>query len=450
MAQDTLTVSELNRLARAALEQALPLCWVVGEVSNLTRAASGHCYFTLKDEGAQVRCVMFRSRAQLLPWKLENGQQVEARVLAGLYEPRGDFQLNVENLRRGGLGRLFEAFALLKDKLQREGLFAAERKRVLPAYPRAIGVVTSPQAAALRDILVALRRRAPHVPVILYPSLVQGEGSAVQIAAAIEAASRRAECDVLIVGRGGGSIEDLWAFNEEVVARAIVAAPMPVVSGVGHETDVTIADFAADLRAPTPTAAAELASAGWVAAAGEVADLSRSLGDAMEWQLNRLLQRLDWLQRRLVHPAQRLARSRQELAHLSTRLVAASRAVLRRTEQQLHGLGLRLSRSRPDPRRNGADLERLGRRLETALHSRLQHHQGTLERLAASLSALNPEATLARGYSIVRDGSGAVVAAADQLQAGAGIHLQFAHGSATGHIDSVSPSARTGGGNKGN
>lgn len=450
MAQDTLTVSELNRLARAALEQALPLCWVVGEVSNLTRAASGHCYFTLKDEAAQVRCVMFRSRAQLLPWKLENGQQVEARVLAGLYEPRGDFQLNVENLRRGGLGRLFEAFALLKDKLQREGLFAAERKRALPAYPRAIGVVTSPQAAALRDILVALRRRAPHVPVILYPSLVQGEGSAAQIAAAIEAASRRAECDVLIVGRGGGSIEDLWAFNEEVVARAIVAAPMPVVSGVGHETDVTIADFAADLRAATPTAAAELASAGWVAAAGEVADLSRSLGDAMEWQFNRLLQRLDWLQRRLVHPAQRLARSRQELAHLATRLAAASRAVLRRTEQQLHGFGLRLSRSRPDPRRQEANLERLAHRLETALHSRLQHHQGTLERLAASLSALNPEATLARGYSIVRDGSGAVVASAEQLQAGASVHLQFALGSASGHIDSVSPAVKTKGGDKGN
>jgi len=437
MSQETLTVTELNRLARQALEKALPLCWVAGEVSNLTRAASGHIYFTLKDEGAQVRCVMFRSRAQVLPWKLENGQQVEARVLAGLYEPRGEFQLNVENLRRGGLGRLFEAFARLKDKLEREGLFAPEHKRPLPTYPRAIGVVTSPQAAALRDILVALRRRAPHVPVILYPTLVQGEGSAAQIAAAIDAASQRQDCDVLIVGRGGGSIEDLWAFNEEAVARAIAAAPMPVVSGVGHETDVTIADFAADLRAATPTAAAELVSAGWVAAAGEVADLGRNLRDAMDWQLNNLLQRLDWLQRRLVHPAQRLAQSGQHLAHLATRLAAASRAVLRRTEQQLNGISLRLHRARPDTARTASQLDRLGQRMETALHSRLQHHHGTLERLAASLTALNPEATLARGYSIVRDETGAVIASVSQLQPGSGIQLQFATGSATGHIDSI-------------
>jgi len=450
MSQETLTVTELNRLARQALEKALPLCWVAGEVSNLTRAASGHIYFTLKDEGAQVRCVMFRSRAQVLPWKLENGQQVEARVLAGLYEPRGEFQLNVENLRRSGLGRLFEAFARLKDKLEREGLFAPEHKRPLPTYPRAIGVVTSPQAAALRDILVALRRRAPHVPVILYPTLVQGEGSAAQIAAAIEAASQREDCDVLIVGRGGGSIEDLWAFNEEVVARAIAAAPMPVVSGVGHETDVTIADFAADLRAATPTAAAELVSAGWVAAAGEVADLGRNLRDAMDWQLNNLLQRLDWLQRRLVHPAQRLAQSGQHLAHLATRLAAASRAVLRRTEQGLNGISLRLQRARPDTARTAGQLDRLGQRMETALHSRLQHHHGTLERLAASLTALNPEATLARGYSIVRDETGAVIASASQLQPGSGIQLQFATGSATGHIDSIETAQKSTRQTKGN
>ncbi|HEY3433141.1 MAG TPA: exodeoxyribonuclease VII large subunit [Rhodocyclaceae bacterium] len=450
MSQETLTVTELNRLARQALEKALPLCWVAGEVSNLTRAASGHIYFTLKDEGAQVRCVMFRSRAQVLPWKLENGQQVEARVLAGLYEPRGEFQLNVENLRRGGLGRLFEAFARLKDKLEREGLFAPEHKRPLPTYPRAIGVVTSPQAAALRDILVALRRRAPHVPVILYPTLVQGEGSAAQIAAAIDAASQRQDCDVLIVGRGGGSIEDLWAFNEEVVARAIAAAPMPVVSGVGHETDVTIADFAADLRAATPTAAAELVSAGWVAAAGEVADLGRNLRDAMDWQLNNLLQRLDWLQRRLVHPAQRLAQSGQHLAHLATRLAAASRAVLRRTEQQLNGISLRLHRARPDTARTASQLDRLGQRMETALHSRLQHHHGTLERLAASLTALNPEATLARGYSIVRDETGAVIASASQLQPSSGIQLQFATGSATGHIDSIETAQKSTHQTKGN
>ncbi|RTL50607.1 MAG: exodeoxyribonuclease VII large subunit [Rhodocyclaceae bacterium] len=436
MAQ-VLTVSELNRLARVTLERGIPLCWVSGEVSNLTRAASGHVYFTLKDEAAQARCVMFRSRAQLLPWKLENGQQVEAQALVGLYEPRGDFQLNVEALRRGGLGRLFEAYARLKEQLEREGLFAPERKRPLPIYPRAIGVVTSLQAAALRDVLAALKRRAPHVPVMLYPTPVQGEGAGAKIAAAIAAADQRAECDVLIVARGGGSIEDLWAFNEEVVARAIVVASMPVVSGVGHETDVTIADFAADLRAATPTAAAELASAGWYAAAGESADLARRLRDAMDWQLNQRAQRLDWLQRRLVHPAQRLAQSRQHLAHLGTRLSAASRALLRGTEQQLANLRLRLSRQRPDTASAAARLARLGQGLDNAIHSRLQQRQGTLERLAASLAALNPEATLARGYSIVRDEAGKVVSSAGQLAPGVGVRLQFACGSAHGHIDSV-------------
>lgn len=442
MSQETLTVTALNRLARQALERALPLCWVAGEISNLTRAASGHIYFTLKDEGAQVRCVMFRARAQSVPWRLENGQQVEARVLAGLYEPRGDFQLNVEALRRGGLGRLFEAFARLKEQLEREGLFAPERKRPLPRYPRTIGVVTSPQAAALRDILVALRRRAPHVPIILYPTPVQGEGSAERIAAAITAAGQRQECDVLIVARGGGSIEDLWAFNEEPVARAIAASPLPVVSGVGHETDVTIADFAADLRAATPTAAAELASAGWYAATAEVDGLAQRLRDAMDWQFNHLLQRLDWLQRRLVHPAQRIARSHQHLAHLATRLAAASQATLRRNEQRLHSLNLRLARQHPDPTRDRTRLIAMHTRLSAAMQQQLQRSHSRLARQGASLAALNPEATLARGYSIVRDEQGTVVSSARQLRPGSSIHLQFSSGKASGHVDALDPGSK--------
>ena len=289
----------------------------------------------------------------------------------------------------------------------------------------------------MRDILVALRRRAPHLPVILYPTLVQGEGSAERIATAIATAGERQECDVLIVARGGGSIEDLWAFNEEPVARAIAASALPVVSGVGHETDVTIADFAADLRAATPTAAAELASAGWYAAADEVDDLTQRLRGAMDWQINNLLQRLDWLQRRLVHPAQRIAQSHQHLAHLATRLAAASRAVLRRTEQHLGALSLRLTRRRPDPARESLQLDRLRQRLQSALQQRLQHQQSTVERLAASLSALNPQATLARGYSIVRDEQGAVVSSPGQLHPGSGIRLQFATGEAAGRIESI-------------
>ncbi|MFP5403699.1 MAG: exodeoxyribonuclease VII large subunit [Gammaproteobacteria bacterium] len=243
-----LTVSELNRMARRALESQLPLLWVEGEVSNFTRAASGHWYFSLKDANAQVRCVMFRGRNQFADFTPANGDHVEVRALPSLYEARGDFQLGAEQIRRAGAGRLYEAFLKLKARLDAEGLFDPAKKRALPRFPRTLGIVTSPQAAALHDVLTALSRRMPGLPVILYPTPVQGAGAGAQIAAAIRTAGARAECDVLLVCRGGGSLEDLWAFNDEAVARAIAMSPMPVVSGVGHETDFTIADFAADLR----------------------------------------------------------------------------------------------------------------------------------------------------------------------------------------------------------
>ncbi|HEY6897040.1 MAG TPA: exodeoxyribonuclease VII large subunit [Rhodocyclaceae bacterium] len=438
MNEGPISVTELNRMARTALEQAIPLLWVAGEVSNLTRAASGHVYFTLKDEGAQVRCVMFRSRAQLLPWRLENGQQVEARATVSLYEARGDYQLNVDNLRQGGLGRLYEAFARLKEKLAQEGLFAAERKRPLPPLPRAIGVVSSPQAAALRDILITLRRRAPHLPVVLYPTLVQGDGAVPRIVAAIEAAGTRRECDVLLVARGGGSIEDLWAFNDEAVARAIASCPLPVVSAVGHETDVTIADFVADLRAATPTAAAELVSAGWLAAAGDLAQLSDALSSAMERGLEERMQRLDLLAHRLVHPAQRLARNRQTLEHLRSRLSAAARQRLGEVGVRLSGLQLRLQKARPQPAAQAARLELLAQRLATAANTRITAKRHGLERLATALTALNPDATLARGYSIVRDQQGRVIVDAATLQAGDPVEMHFARGSARGRVESAS------------
>src|SRR5574340_462515 len=260
IAAPVISVSELNRSARQILEQRLPLLWVAGEISNFTQAASGHWYFSLKDDKAQVRCAMFRMKSQYLDWLPENGMQVEVRAQPTLYEPRGEYQLAVENMRRAGLGALYEAFEKLKGRLEKEGLFAAARKKALPAFPRRIGIITSPAAAALRDVLTTLRRRMPNIPVLIYPVPVQGEGAAQKIAAAIQLAGQRRECDVLILCRGGGSIEDLWAFNEEVVARAIAACEIPVICGVGHETDFTIADFAADRRAPTPTAAAELAT----------------------------------------------------------------------------------------------------------------------------------------------------------------------------------------------
>ena len=430
-----LSISELNRRARQVLEGNFPLLWVSGEVSNLTRAASGHVYFSLKDESAQVRCVMFRSRAQVLPWRLENGQQVEAQVLVSLYEARGDFQLNVEAMRRAGLGALFEAFARLKSRLEQEGLFAQERKRPLPLYPRAIGIVSSPQAAALRDLLIALARRAPQVPVILYPTLVQGEQAAAGVAAALETANRRNECDVLIVARGGGSIEDLWAFNEETCARAIAGSRIPVVSGVGHETDFTIADFAADLRAATPTAAAELVSAGWFAARNEIRQAGEQLQSLMRQQLEKRMQSLDLLAHRLVSPQQQLQQARQRLLLLEGRMRHAMQSSLRSRYTLTDRQQLALQRARPQLDTQRGRLQLLGQELGNVMQRRLQESRAACERLSGALSHLNPEATLARGYSIVRDDAGNIITASSQLQAGDAIRLRFGTGSASGHID---------------
>src|SRR5919201_1366435 len=280
-----LTVSELLRSVRDTLERRFPLLWVKGELSNLNYAASGHCYFTLKDRGAQVDCVMYRSRAAAFDRELRDGMQVEAQVLVTLYEPRGRFQLTVENLRPAGLGPLYERFLRLKEALEREGLFDPAAKRALPLYPRRVGVIPSRPAAALRDVLTTLARRNPAVNVIVYPTPVQGEGAAGRIAAAVRQANARGECDVLLLVRGGGSLEDLWSFNEEVVARAIRASRLPVIVGVGHETDFTIADFAADRRAPTPTAAAELATPARAELAGRVADCVRCLAREMRRRL---------------------------------------------------------------------------------------------------------------------------------------------------------------------
>lgn len=315
-----LSVSSLSRSVRDLLESRFPLVWVGGEVSNLTLARSGHTYFSLKDERAQVRCVLFRHRGQLLDWAPREGMQVEVRAVVTLYEPRGDFQLNVEFMRRAGLGALHEAFLRLKDRLAAEGLFDEAIKRPLPAYPRAIGVVTSLHAAALRDVLTTLARRNPSIPVIVYPTAVQGEGAALEVVAALERAGRRAECDVVILCRGGGSIEDLWSFNDERVARSIRACPVPVVVGVGHETDFTIADFAADRRAPTPTAAAEFASPSRADLLSAVGGLRERLHRRMTRDLETRMQLLDHLTRRLVHPARRLQAQAAVFAQLVARV----------------------------------------------------------------------------------------------------------------------------------
>ena len=431
-------VSMLNRLARERLETSFPLCWVAGEISNLTYAASGHVYFSLKDAAAQVRCVMFRNRAQLLGWRFENGQHIEARVLVTLYEARGDFQLNVEAARKAGVGNLYEQFLRLKETLEREGLFDSAAKRSLPAFPQTIGLVTSLHAAALRDVLTTLSRRAPHVRIVIYPTPVQGDGAAAQIAGAILAASARRECDVLIVCRGGGSLEDLWAFNDEAVARAIRACVLPVISGVGHETDFTIADLAADQRAPTPTAAAELAAPERATLMANLADRRHALRRQIGKSQDQRNQQLDGLAHRLQHPAQGLAQQREDLINLQRRLDSALTQSTARGRHALAGVTRRLLLARPDTSRYARRLEALAPNLHSEWQNTLHNKASDLARLAASLTHLNPNAVLARGYSIVTDAAGRILSDSHSLEPNDPIAVSFHSGRAEARVTSVS------------
>jgi exodeoxyribonuclease VII large subunit len=380
-----LSVSELLRSVRDVLERRFPLAWVGGEISNFRPASSGHWYFTLKDETTQVDCVMFRGRAAALDWEPAEGMRVEARSLVTLYEPRGRFQLNVENMRRAGLGPLYERFLKLKAKLDAEGLFDPSVKRPIPEHPTQIGILTSLQAAALRDVLTTLRRRNPSIPVIVYPVPVQGEGAAAKIAQMLATANSRNECDVLLLVRGGGSIEDLWQFNEEAVARAIRASSIPVVVGVGHETDVTIADFAADLRAPTPTAAAEVVSPSRDELLARVGELAQRASREALRRIQYAMQAVDALAKRLVHPRERLRTSRQLLVQLAARLASATAR-------------------------------------------RLDFFDAQVERFKASLASLNPAAVLERGYSLTRNAQGEVVSDAARVTEGERLTTTLAKG----------------------
>jgi exodeoxyribonuclease VII large subunit len=434
-----ISVSELNRIAREALERNLPLLWVAGEISNFKRYDSGHCYFTLKDAQAQVDCVMFRHRAQLQGWAPKDGMQVEVRALPTLYEARGKFQLNVEVMRRAGLGALYEAFERLKAKLGEEGLFDSARKRPLPRFPRAIGVVTSLQAAALRDVLTTLRRRMPRLPVVVYPAPVQGEGAAERLAAAIALAGERRECDVLIVCRGGGSIEDLWAFNEEVVARAILACSIPVVSGIGHETDFTIADFVADVRAPTPTGAAELTSPGRRELLKQLAHFAHRLSRIAVRGLESRMQRLDYLSRRLVHPGERIRNQLAELRHFATRLTGAWERQLEDCGWRLREAGLRLAACTPGVAEFHRSCAELARRLREGARRRLEAVTMLTGRLDAHLKHLNPQSVLERGYSITEDRQGRIVRDAARLTAGEELRITFSKGWADADVKRKGP-----------
>ncbi|MDO5070623.1 MAG: exodeoxyribonuclease VII large subunit [Neisseria zoodegmatis] len=427
-ASAAISVSELNALARSLLEDNLFGLWVAGEVSNLTRAASGHYYFSLKDSRAQVRCAMFKGTAAKLAAPLKEGDHIELTGKISIYEARGEFQITVSEVRLKGLGQLYEAYEKLKAQLQAEGVFAAERKKPLPTHPRTIGIVTSLAAAALRDVVSTLKRRAPEIPVIVYPTAVQGTGSEFQIAQAIQAASARAEADVLIVCRGGGSIEDLWAFNEEPVVRAIEACEIPVVSGVGHETDFTLADFVADVRAPTPTGAAELVSPNRLESLHKLAQAQGRLKTVLEQRYYDASQRVDWFARQIRHPQQKLNEQRNQLAALQQSLRFSMQNNHRFNVQKLARQQQTLAHLRPDISASKRDVIRFQTALQQSRLSLFALYRQRLEKQAALLEAVSPQHILERGFSVVKNSRGQVIRSAHALKQGQKLHITFADG----------------------
>lgn len=441
--ENVYSVSRLNQEARGLLESSFPLLWVEGEISNLARPASGHWYFSLKDEQAQVRCAMFKGRNRLLRFRPSDGMQVRLRAQVSLYPARGDFQLIVEHMEEAGEGALRRAYEERKRALAAEGLFSEADKRALPALPRRIGVITSASGAAVRDVLTTLRRRFPAVPVVVYPVPVQGEAAAQAIARALATAGRRAEADVLILARGGGSLEDLWAFNEPEVVRAIRACPLPVVSGVGHEVDVTLADLAADLRAPTPTGAAEQVVPDAAAYLQRLRRDRDRLTRAMQRRLRDLSQRVDHNRRRLIHPGRRLAELRRRIETARQRLV---RAQITRLEGQRHRLTAavrRLERATP-ARRIAVHRERereAHRRLLRAVARETGRRRDRLAALSRQLESVSPLATLGRGYAIARDAEGRILRRAEESAPGDPLRIQLAEGRLDARVEEVHPAS---------
>jgi exodeoxyribonuclease VII large subunit len=425
--RDCMTVSQLVQAVSNQLARNFPLVRVAGEISGATRAASGHWYFTLKDVASSVRCVLFKHRA-LLVGLVRNGDQVEIRARAGLYEPRGEFQLVVDSVQAAGRGDLLAAFAALRDKLAAQGLFDPARKRALPVFAARVGIVTSRDAAALRDVATTLARRAPYAWVVLYPAAVQGTNAPRELLAAVQTASARREVDVLILCRGGGSLEDLAAFNDEALAHAIAASPMPVISGVGHETDFSISDFVADVRAPTPTAAAELAARATDAWCSQLAALHHRLAAALQEALNRCGQRLDRAGARLAHPGQRLATQRAELALLRQRLQAQQRSQLLHAQARLAQLQLRHRAARLDPQALLMQAAGHLAQLRTHMGQIVQASGYSLQALALRLQALSPEQVLARGYTFVADAQGTPITSSTHTQIGQALSLHWHDG----------------------
>ena len=401
--REILSVGDLNRAIAASLEDRFDTVWVSGEISNFKAYDSGHWYFSLKDEEGQIRCVMFRGRNGQVGFMPQSGDLVEVSANLGIYIPRGDIQLTIQTLRRAGMGGLYEAFLKLKSKLAKEGLFDEERKREIPTHPRSIGIITSPQAAALKDVLSTLARRAPHIPIVIYPTLVQGSDAPSGIITALKAAEKENAVDVILLVRGGGSIEDLWAFNDEQLAYAIASSPIPVVSGVGHETDFTIADFVADLRAPTPTGAAELAAP----------------------RRDQMLQELDAIMQAL----------RQRINQR-----------IERESQTLDQLAMRLSHALPNPDRMREQIASWQQRLHQAWSVRIENWKRNQTHYQSQLEMLNPQRTLERGYSVILRDEKAVLQAIrnpQELKTNTSYQVQLAEGQVEIELSKVSAKVST-------
>jgi exodeoxyribonuclease VII large subunit len=440
--RNILTVSQLNRTTSQLLAEHFLSVLVEGELSNLSMPSSGHLYFSLKDANAQVRCAMFRSQQRRLAFKPENGKQVVVKAQVSLYEPRGDFQLIVEHIEEAGDGALRRAFEALKLKLSEEGLFDTASKQSLPALPKTIGVITSPSGAAIRDILTVLRRRFAAVPVIIYPVAVQGDNAKYEIARAITLANELKQCDVIILGRGGGSLEDLWAFNEEMVARAIFASAIPIISAVGHETDVTIADFVADLRAATPSAAAEHATPDQQEWLSRFVYLEARLQQQLQRKLSQKQQSLAWLSKRLQqqHPGRKLARNSQRMDELESRLNQAMQTRLRHNNSLVEAKIAKLWQYSPAITINNYQQKQdyLSKRLITVTRHKLERFNQRLLNSSQTLHAVSPLATLNRGYALViHQTSGQIIRSTEQLRPGEMVETRVAEGRFTSQIKNI-------------
>ncbi|OUS28626.1 exodeoxyribonuclease VII large subunit [Gammaproteobacteria bacterium 45_16_T64] len=433
------SVSELNLFAKNLLENTLPSLWLEGEISNLAQPRSGHIYLTLKDDNAQVRCAMFKGRNMRLRFRPANGQQVLVKGRLSLYTPRGDYQLIIDSMEEAGLGALQRAFEQLKAKLHHEGLFDDSQKQPIPEHPTAIGVITSPTGAAVQDITSVLARRFPLVPVTLYPVAVQGTDAPAQLINAINTANRRNECDVLIVGRGGGSLEDLWAFNDEQLARTISASNIPIVSAVGHQVDYTIADFVADLRAPTPSAAAEMLSQDQDELRDTFAGYQHWFEEKIQLIIAQHTQTLAWLEKQLVHPGKRLEEHSQRLDDLENRLILQMRQTLALAHAELGTLSAQLLAQTPYHQLEQLSLrvDALRQRSEVACQQSIKDAERSLSHLAHRLETVSPLATLSRGYSITKNAKNTLIRTRKDVSVGEVITTDLGDGTLTSEVTSV-------------